>query len=70
MGDIVRVRLCTGELLTGAKHSSMKGELSLLGRGVDWSKAYKHMGILPSSVRHSVLGVQKVCGTWAYFISR
>ena len=69
-GDEVRVRLSTGEILTGWKHPSVKGEVSLVGRGVDLSKAYKQVGILPSSLHHSVLGVRKTCGTWAYFVSR
>ncbi len=42
-GDVVSVRLATGEVLTGPKHSSMKGDVSLLGRGVDLSKAYKQL---------------------------
>ena len=66
----MHVRLSTGEVLTGPKHLSMRGDIQLWGRGVDLSKAYKEVGILPSSVRHNVLGVRKVCGTWAYFISR
>ena len=69
-GDWIEVTLSTGEVLSGKKHESMKGDVSLLGRGVDLSKAYRQVGILPSSVRHSVLGVRKECGTWAYFISR
>ena len=69
-GDEVHVRLSTGEVLTGWKHPSVKGEVSLVGRGVDLSKAYKQVGILPSSLHHSVLGVRKTCGTWAYFVSR
>ena len=68
--DWVKVHLSTGEVLSGRKHESIRGDLSLLGRGVDLSKAYKQVGILPSSVRHSVLGVRKACGSWAFFISR
>lgn len=69
-GNDVRVQLGTGEWLVGTKHPSMRGETSLLGRSVDLSKAYKQVGITPNSLRHSVLGVRKSCGTWAYFISR
>ena len=69
-GDWMKVHLSTGEVLSGRKNESMRGDVSLEGRGVDLSKAYKQVGILPSSVRHSVLGVRKACGSSAYFISR
>ena len=69
-GNEIQVKLSHGEWLVGVKHPSMIGEVSLLGRGVDLSKAYKQVGIVPTSLRHSVLGVRKECGTWAYFVSR
>lgn len=68
--DAISVQLSTGQKLEGIKHSSVRGIPTILGRGVDLSKAYKQVGILPSSVKHSVLGVRRTCGSWVFFVSR
>lgn len=66
----INVELSTGEVLSGRRHRDYDGKPHLLGRGVDLSKAYKQVGIAPSSLKHSVLGVRAKDSTWKFFMSR
>ena len=51
-------------------HPSFNAQPALLGRAVDLSKAYKQVALHPESRKHSVLGVRKKAGDWAFFVSR
>lgn len=68
--DQLNIKLSTGEILRGKRHSDYNSKTHLLGRGVDLSKAYKQVGIAPSSMRHGVLGVRNKEGKWSFFLSQ
>ena len=67
--DIV-IRLNSGRALMGRVHPSFNAHPALVGRAVDLSKAYKQVALHPDSRKHSVLGVKKKEGEWAFFVSR
>ena len=69
-GRHLDVELSDGNRLLGKPHVSFQKSTSMLGRGVDLSKAYKQVAVAPKSLKHSVLGVRKSDGSWKYFLSR
>ena len=69
-GQHIDVELSDGSRLLGKPHNSFQKLTSMLGRGVDLSKAYKQVAVAPKSLKHSVLGVRKSDGSWKYFLSR
>ncbi len=69
-GPAIEIRLNSGKTLRGSIHPSFNAQPALLGRAVDLSKAYKQAALHPASKKHSVLGVRKKMGDWAFFVSR
>ena len=69
-GSSIDIKLSSGEMLQGQLHPSFNAKPALVGRTVDLSKAYKQVALHPSSRKHSVLGVKRNVGDWAYFVSR
>ena len=69
-GPDIEIRLNSGGALVGRIHPSFNARPSLVGRAVDLSKAYKQVALHPESRKHSVLGVKKKQGDWAFFVSR
>lgn len=69
-GPAIEIGLSSGEVLRGELHQSFKAKPALVGRTVDLSKAYKQVALHPSSRKHSVLGVKRQKGDWAFFVSR
>ncbi len=69
-GPAIEIHLNPDEALRGNIHSTFSTQPALLGRAVDLSKAYKQVALHPSSRKHSVLGVKRRGGDWAFFVSR
>ena len=69
-GPAIEICLNLGKTIRGNIHPSFNARPALLGRAVDLSKAYKQAALHPASRKHSVLGVRKKTGDWAFFVSR
>ena len=65
----IELQLSSGKVLRGIRHKDFGSRPSLWGRGVDLSKAYKQVGIAPSSLKHGALGVRRQDGSWKFFLS-
>ena len=66
----IDIELSNGERLQGRRHTDFEERPPLTGRGVDLSKAYKQVGIAPSSLKHGALGVRLKDGSWSFFLSK
>ena len=66
----IDIQLSTGKRLQGERHRDFDRHPQLWGRGVDLSKAYKQVGIAPTSLKHGALGVRLKDGTWRFFLSK
>ena len=69
-GPAIEIHLNSGKTIRGTIHPSFSTQPQFLGRAVDLSKAYKQVALHPSSRKHSVLGVKRKNGDWAFFVSR
>ena len=68
-GDKVEVPLSDGTVLEGTLCQEMARKPPLLGKTLDLSKAYKQVGIHPSSRHHAVLGFPVDDGQWRFYTS-
>lgn len=66
----VRVPLLDGSVLEGDWNSQMLRQPALLGKTLDLSKAYRQLGIHPSTCEHAVLGFPSPEGDWEFYLAR